>query len=142
MVATCFFARCARAANVTASSIRMAIHRSHSQRLHTHVNGFYYSPPLVPYLRLTDGARSHVLVRRIPLLLITGLSCALFAAAPAVATDVSIDPGAVGATFTDQTFTFSEVNGTPMNGQDLTVEFIFDDMLSGLTLITMERRYR
>ncbi len=51
-----------------------------------------------------------------------------FGARDAKAIEILIDPGDVGSSFAIQNFPISDLNGTPLNGQSMSLDFVMDDM--------------
>lgn len=83
------------------------------------------APAASPTLRLRRS--------RLRRTLAVAVGAALFAA-PAVAIDVFVDPGPIGARLSSVNVGFSNLNGTPANGQMLVVDVLYDDPKSVVTV--------
>ncbi len=59
---------------------------------------------------------------------VSTIALCLFASSNAEAINIVFDPGTVGSSFQNQTISFTDLNGTNLNGQMLDVDFLFDDM--------------
>ena len=59
---------------------------------------------------------------------VSTIALCLFASSNSQAINIVVDPGTVESSFQNQTISFTDLNGTNLNGQMLDVDFLFDDM--------------